>query len=280
MRIAARHAVCGLVVVDCHVNGVAVGTERRQPGVVGIRRDDAHLAVHGRFGHLAGFSLVRIDDTHRQAQFERIGELAPLLGAAAVDIVGFCGNSIRAVLGKHLDRGIQLFEKLVVNLLLRIVRHLNLAVLADHRIGDRAVGVGHTVHGGHLDDVGDRQYDGVVGHLLQLAQVRVKHRDRPVAIHENVRPVVRRIVIHDRTGKATRRGIIPTHGAAQQHIGKLRRIDVGRYDGARERGQRRADDIAVGLHVVLGGLVRIGIYIEVVGGAGRTDKYQRSQSRF
>ena len=68
--------------------------------------------------------------------------------------------------------------------------------------------------------------------------------------------------------------------AAQQHIGKLRRIDVGRYDGARERGQRRADDIAVGLHVVLGGLVRIGIYIEVVGGAGRTDKYQRSQSRF
>ena len=184
------------------------------------------------------------------------------------------------MLGKHLDRGIQLFEKLVVNLLLRIVRHLNLAVLTDHRIGDRAVGVGHAVHGRYLDDVGDRQYDGVVGHLLQLAQVRVKHRDRPVAIHENVRPVVRRIVIHDRTGKATRRGIIPTHGAAQQHIGKLRRIDVGRYDGARERGQRRADDIAVGLHVVLGGLVRIGIYIEVVGGAGRTDKYQRSQSRF
>ena len=26
---------------------VGVGTERRQPGVVGIRRDDAHLAVHG-----------------------------------------------------------------------------------------------------------------------------------------------------------------------------------------------------------------------------------------
>ena len=142
--------------------------------------------------------------------------------------------------GKYLDRGIQLFEELVVNLLLRIVRHLDLAVLADHRIRDRAVGVGHTVHGTAI--VAQKEYNRIV----ELA----------------------------------RRGVISAHGAAQQHIGKLRRIDVGRNDRARERGQRRADDITVGLHVVLRRLVGIGIYIEVVGSTGRTDKYQRSQSRF
>ena len=286
MRVAAGQAgrIVGVhcrVVVHGHVDRVAVSSETRQAGVVIVRGHHADLMRHGAFGHRAGRSRIGIDDTHGQAQFERIGKLAPLLGAASVDVVGRRGDRHRAVGRQHVDGRIELLEELVVDGLLRIVGDLQLSVGTDLRVGNRPVGVRHTVHGGHLDDIGDGQDHRIVGLFLELAQVRVERRNDEITGHEYVGPVVRRIVI--RNGIAlfgVRVGKIAALRTAQQAVGELRRIDVGRNHTAHDTAHRSTEQISVGLHLVLVRLVRIAVDLQIVGRAGATREQDREKKRF
>ena len=204
MGVAARIRPLRLVIQTGGPQRVAVLAEGDggQFGVVAVRRENADLVADGLLGQLPGRLALRtgevgVDDTHRQAQFHRVGEFAPLLGTAFVNRVGRSRDGLAAVRRQHLDRFVQLVEHLPVNVGLRVVGNLNLTADSDFRVGNRAVSVRYAVHGADFRDFGDGEHDRVLRNAVQFHQVAVKHRDDAVAVHEHARPVVRRVVIGD-----------------------------------------------------------------------------------
>ena len=273
--VAARIRPLRLVIQTGGPQRVAVLAEGDggQFGVVAVRRENADLVADGLLGQLPGRLALRtgevgVDDTHRQAQFHRVGEFAPLLGTAFVNRVGRSRDGLAAVRRQHLDRFVQLVEHLPVNVGLRVVGNLNLTADSDFRVGNRAVSVRYAVHGADFRDFGDGEHDRVLRNAVQFHQVAVKHRDDAVAVHEHARPVVRRVVIGDgRLPTVLRVGEITALRTTQQGVGELRRIDVGRNDRSEDGIEVGADGIAFPLHLLFGDLVGVAVYFEVIAGA-------------
>ena len=275
MGVAARIRPFRLVIQAGGPQRVAILAEGDggQFGVVAVRRENADLVADGLLGQLPGRPALRtgevgVNDTHRHAQFHRVGKFAPLLGAAFVNRVGRSRDGLAAVCRQHLDRFVQFVEHLSVNVGLRVVGNLDLAADSDFRIGNRAVSVRYAVHGADFCDFGDGEHDRVLRNAVQLHQVAVKHRDDPVAVHEHACPVVRRVVIgNGRLPAVLRVGKVTALRTAQQGVGELRGVDIGRDDRSENGIEIGADSVAFPLHLILGDLVGIAVYFEVIAGA-------------
>ena len=202
-------ALTGLETEEADVERIAVLTEAHVHGVACIVGDDAQLRSDGFFGQLLRSAAVLggeigVDDTHRQAELERIGQTAPTLQVTAVDTVGVGRNHACAVARQYFDGGVQVGEHGLEDLLFGIQRH-RIDARADLRVGNRTVGVGHAVHAGHLHHL--RHGDGVfvLGHLAQLRVIR--HLIGIDDAVEHRRPVRLRVVGRELSGVETAVGV-------------------------------------------------------------------------
>ena len=139
------------VVVD-ERRAVLRGVHRR---IVGISLDNTPGNSLG--GLRTGDVGLHIRQTHGHAQLERIGIFEPLRDIAVVDAVVAAPRfgRERRVAAQYLDSLVQLLEHLRIDRLLRIVLHIDRLVALQLRIGNRTVGVRHTVHDGHSQQAGE-----------------------------------------------------------------------------------------------------------------------------
>ena len=125
--------------------------------VVAVGDDDAEGAVDGLLGLFPGEGRVGIADAHRQAEAQGVREADPLGGVAAVHEVvvleelGAGGGHLL----EHFDGLVEFVEELDIDLVERVVE---VGEVAGVGVGDRAVVVGHLVHRGHFQDLGERQF--------------------------------------------------------------------------------------------------------------------------
>ena len=273
-----------LIAEEADVERIAVLAEARIHGIAGVVLDHAQLRADGLLGQLLRSTTViggeiRIDDTHRKTQLERVGQTAPALQTAAVKPVGIGGDHACTVARKHLDGSIQISEHGLEDLFLRVQRH-RIGARTHLRIGNRSVGVGDAVYAGDLHHL--RHGDGILvfGHLAQLREVRhFIGVDNPVKYR---RPVRLRVVGREFSSveSAVRIGDITAVRPAQQQIGELALIDVGRNDPALHGGHERPHGVTVPLHILCGNLIGIPVDIFVVGRAGcRAERCRRKGHR-
>ena len=125
------------------------------------------------------------------------------------------------------------------------------------------------MHCGHFHDVADCQNHRVVGHIAELVVICVDHRHHPVALHEDIGPVVSGVVVGDGVGETcVRIGHVACHRASEKALCELCGVHVRGDDTVRDSGEGSLDDVAVTLELVLGHAVRVAVDFQIVGRAG------------
>ena len=125
------------------------------------------------------------------------------------------------------------------------------------------------MHCGHFHDVADCQNHRVVGHIAELVVIGIDHRHHPVALHEDIGPVVSGVVVGYGVGETcVRIGHVAGHRASEKALCELCGVHVRGDDTVRDSGEGSLDDVAVTLEFVLGHAVRVAVDFQIVGRAG------------
>ena len=121
------------------------------------------------------------------------------------------------------------------------------------------------MHCSDFHDFAHSQNIGIVGGVQKRPVIGIDDRDDPVARHEDPEPVLSSIVVGDCHIVPTVfcRGEIAAERTSEQHVGKLRRIDIRRYDTAHHSHQGSPDIVAVPAHLAVSDSVRGSVDVDV-----------------
>ena len=153
------------------------------------------------FRHFLGLGRVRIRNTHRQTQLQRVSKLNPLLNVSAIYKVCARNQSSILIFGQRNDCAVQFVEKRIIHLFLRIIRHCNLSFFSNLRIRNRSIRICNTAHCSDLDHHSYRIRNRILrclGNEFHSVEIRIQLRDNPVAYQKHASPVIRCIEISNR----------------------------------------------------------------------------------
>ena len=124
-------------------------------GIIIGRFHESDALTYRSLSFLTGLSFVNIRDTHGQAKPDCIGEPDPFGHIAIINIVVIGKISTRLIcryiIRKDCDRTVKLIEKLIIDIFLSIIFHLN--SFTKLTVWYRSIHIGNAVHGQDLDHI-------------------------------------------------------------------------------------------------------------------------------
>ena len=235
---------------------------------------------HGLLGFLLRITGFHVHDTHGHTQFERIGELDPFGVIAGVNqIVTLHGLQAGIALyevGEFADHVVQIVEKPPVKLILRVVGHGD-RVSGNFGVGNRAVLVGHAVHGRDTQQL--RPSELLALAAGQLAELEPRGIDVGKDVVEGrVEPRQRRVEGRMVLLPAVVGGShVAAEGVADQVLAELVLVLLDRNHVILHLHKEQARAVIVGFEV----LVRrfVGIAVDVLEVAGRRAERRRESQK-